>query len=136
MVSHDLIGHRLPVTLATVEPGRLRSFRRTIGYADEAAESAPLTYLFALEMLDADRPLAFIEDLGIPMPNVLHSEQAFDYFQPVTAGDRLKIEGEVSDIFDKKDGALSFVVQDIRVSRADDGQRVANLRRTLVVRNG
>ena len=134
MVSREFIGHRLPTTHATVEPGRLKAFRRTIGSADVSDPTTPLTYLFALEMLEAENPLAFVQDLGIDMGSVLHSEQAFEYLRPVRAGDRLVMEGQVSDIFEKKGGALSFVVQDVRVTR-DDGQHVANLRRTLVVRN-
>ena len=134
MVSPDLIGHRLPTTHATVEPGRLKAFRRAISSADCADPVAPLTYLFALEMLEAERPLAFIQDLGIDLAAVLHSEQAFQYLQPIRAGDRLLMEGRVTDIFEKKGGALSFVVQDVRVTR-EDGEHVANVRRTLVVRN-
>ena len=135
MVSRDFVGYRLPTTRATVEPGRLKAFRRTIGSSDCAEPVAPLTYLFALEMLEAERPLAFIQDLGIEMGAVLHSEQTFEYLGPIHAGDRLVMEGQVSDVFEKKGGALSFVVQDVRVAR-EDGEHVANFRRTLVVRNG
>src|SRR3546814_7749118 len=102
MVAATLIGHRLPVVKARVEAGRLRAFRRTIGSADPSNPVAPPTYLFALEMLEADRPLAFAEELGVDMAKVLHSEQAFTYFAPVRAGDEIVLETIVSDIFEKK----------------------------------
>jgi hypothetical protein len=134
MVDHELIGLELPTVHATVEAERLRTFRRVIGSADAADTSASPTYLFALEMLYADRALAFIEDLGVEMASVLHSEQFFHYHEPVRVGDRLTFTSRVSDIFEKKGGALSFVVQNTRVMR-DDGAHVADVARTLVIRN-
>lgn len=136
MAAEQYIGHKLPTTRATVEPGRLRAFRRTVGCADEKEPLAPLTYLFALEMLEAEKPLAFILDLGIDLGKVLHSEQAFEYFHPIHAGDVLVMESEVTDSFDKKGGALTFIVQKMRVTREGDGMNVANFTRTLVVQNG
>src|SRR3546814_905620 len=102
--------------------------------ADPSNPVAPPTYLFALEMLEADRPLAFAEELGVDMAKVLHSEQAFTYFAPVRAGDEIVLETIVSDIFEKKGGALTFIVQDTKATN-QEGLRVADIRRTLVVRN-
>lgn len=134
MVSRSLIGHRFPVVEARVEAGRLRNFRRTIGAADPCDPRAPPTYLFALELLESDRPLAFIEDLGVDMGTVLHSEQSFTYHAPVRAGDEIRLETVIADIFEKKNGALVFVVQDTCATN-QRGERVADVRRTLVVRS-
>lgn len=133
MVAASLIGHRLPSVRATVEPGRLRNFRRTIGASDPQDPIAPPTYLFALEMLESDRPLAFIEELGVDIASVLHSEQTFTYHAPVRAGDTILFETVVSDVLEKKNGALVFVVQDSTATGAD-GSRIADVRRTLVIR--
>lgn len=133
MVDTSFIGRRLPTVDAVVEPGRLRGFRRVIGSADPSDPVAPPTFLFALEMLEAERPLAFIEDMDVHIPSVLHSEQSFDYHHPVRAGDRLVLETIVLDVFEKRGGALVFIVQGTRVTN-DDGVHVADLRRTLVVR--
>ena len=134
MASAALVGHRLPTVHARVEAGRLRAFRRTIGSAEPGNPVAPPTYLFALEMLEADRPLAFVEDLGVDMAAVLHSEQAFTYHAPVRAGDEIRLETVVADVFEKKGGALVFVVQETRATNQHD-VHVADIRRTLVIRN-
>jgi hypothetical protein len=134
MADASLIGHRLPDVRARVEPGRLRAFRRTIGAMDPADPVAPPTYLFALEMLESDRPLAFVEELDVDMAAVLHSEQAFTYHAPVRAGDEILLQTIVSDVFEKKGGALLFVVQDTKATD-QDGRHVADVRRTLVIRN-
>src|SRR3546814_1711647 len=76
MVAATLIGHRLPVVKARVEAGRLRAFRRTIGSADPSNPVAPPKYLFALGMLEAARPLAFAEELGVDLAKVLHRERS------------------------------------------------------------
>lgn len=134
MADASLIGHRLPDVRAVVEPGRLRTFRRTIGAADPVNPVAPPTYLFALEMLESDRPLAFVEELDVDLAAVLHSEQAFIYHAPVRGGDTILLETIVSDVFEKKGGALVFVVQDTKATN-QDGRHVADVRRTLVIRN-
>lgn len=134
MADRSLIGRRLAPVRAIVEPGRLRAFRRMIGAADSSDPIAPPTYLFALEMLESDRPLAFAEDLDIDMAAVLHSEQAFTYHSPVRAGDEILLETVVVDVFDKKGGALTFVVQDTKATN-QNGRHVADVRRTLVIRN-
>ena len=134
IVSASLVGHRLPTVRARVEEGRLKGFRRTIGSSDPENPFAPPTYLFALEMLEADRPLAFVEDLGADMAKILHSEQAFTYHAPVRAGDEIVLESVISDVFDKKNGALTFVVQETKATN-QAGVHVADISRTLVIRN-
>ncbi|WP_205452100.1 MaoC family dehydratase N-terminal domain-containing protein [Sphingobium estronivorans] len=129
-----MIGHRFAPVQAHVEAGRLRNFRKVIGCAQPGEQTAPPTYLFALEMIESENPMAFIEDLGIDMAKLLHSEQSFTYFAPVRAGDRILLETVVTDIFEKKGGALLFVVQDTKATN-QHGAHVATVRRTLVIRN-
>lgn len=134
MLSANLIGHRFAPVHANVEAGRLRAFRSVIGSSRHDEPTVPPTYLFALEMLESDRPMAFIEDLGIDVAKLLHSEQSFTYLTPVMAGDRILLESVVTDVFEKKGGALVFVVQDTKATN-QHGVQVASVRRTLVVRN-
>lgn len=135
MTVRGMIGRELPVVKASVEPGRLRSFRRVTGSGDVDSPLSPPTYLFCLGMLDADRPLAFVEDLGVDLAVVLHSDQAFDYHAPVQAGDRLVLRTVVSDVFEKKGGELLFVVQNTAITK-ENGEHIADMQRTLVIRNG
>ena len=130
----NLVGRRLPTVTAVVEPGRLKAFRRVIGSPCPSCDLAPPTFLFALEMLEADRPLAFVEDLGVDITSVLHSEQAFTYHATIKAGDHILFETVISDIIEKKGGALVFVVQDTTATN-QNGDHVADVRRTLVIRN-
>jgi hypothetical protein len=56
--------------------------------AGYAAIPIPPTYLFCLEMMDAEKPFEFLEALQIDLARVLHGEQRFSYHAPVVVGDR------------------------------------------------
>lgn len=147
MLDTSFIGHTLPAYTVPVEAGRLKFFAKAIGqddavYRDEAAARdaghpglpVPPTFLFCLEM-DAPNPAALRELLGIDIARVLHGEQRFRYHRPAHAGDVLRFEQRIADIYAKKGGALEFVVRETRVTN-QRGEHVADLIGTTVVRNG
>lgn len=55
----------------------------------------------------------------------VHGEQVFIYHRPACAGDLLGVASRIADIYDKRNGALEFMVIDTAVSR--DGVAVAVL---------
>jgi acyl dehydratase len=93
----------------------------------------PPTFLFCLEM-EAPNPAAIRELLGMDYRTLLHGEQGFTYHAMAYAGDTLRYEQRIADIYDKKGGALEFVVRQTRVSNQRD-ELVAQLRCVTVVRN-
>lgn len=147
MIDRRFIGLTMPAFSVDVEPGRLRFFAKATGqtdpvYTDAAAARAaghpglpvPPTFLFCLEM-DAPDPGALRDTLGIDIARVLHGEQRFVMHRMAHAGDRLTFEQRVADIYDKKGGALDFMVRQTRVTN-QRGEPVADLIATTVVRNG
>ena len=147
MVDHSAVGRRLAPVTAHVEPGRLRFFRETLGesnpiYNDAAAAQAagysatpvPPTYLFCLEMMDAEQAFEFLTALGADLAQVLHGEQRFAYKAPVMVGDTLRFEPRIAGITDKKGGAMTLAIVETRVTN-QHGVHVADLARTVVVLN-
>lgn len=147
MIDRQYIGHRMAPFTVPVEAGRLRLFAKATGqhdpvYIDEAAAHdaghlglpVPPTFLFCLEM-DAPNPAAIRELLGLDYRGLLHGEQRFTYHAMTYAGDRLTFEQCIEDIYDKKGGALEFVVRRTRVSN-QHGTHVADLRTVTVMRHG
>ena len=147
MIDRRHIGHTLPPFQVEVERGRLRFFAKATGqtdpvYIDEAAARAaghpglpvPPTFFFCLEM-ESPNPAAIRELLGMDYRSLLHGEQGFSYHAMAHAGDTLRFEQRIADIYDKKGGALEFVVRHTRVSNQRD-ELVAELRCVTVVRNG
>jgi acyl dehydratase len=146
MMDRRHIGHQLPPFQVEVEKGRLRFFAKATGqtdriYIDEAAARdaghpglpVPPTFLFCLEM-ESPNPAAIRELLGMDYRSLLHGEQGFSYHAMAYAGDTLTFRQHIDDIYDKKNGALEFVVRKTRVSNQRD-ELVAELRCVTVVRN-
>jgi hypothetical protein len=129
------IGYRFTPVTATVESGRLRFFRKAIGeMRQDDFRTIPPTYLFCLEMMDAKNPFRFVDEIGVAITDILHADQSFIYYAPVHVGDVLTFEASVADIFDKKNGLLTFVVQEVKVIN-QDAVPVAEIRRTFVIQN-
>jgi acyl dehydratase len=137
--------HELPASVLRIEQSRAhfsqkRSAKPT-RYSDVAAARdagypdlpAPPTFLFAAE-LDSGAAFRLVEDLQIPIAKLLHGEQSFTYHRAACVGDTVTVRSTVSDIYDKKNGALEFVV---KTSRAVNQRHelVAELRTVLVCRN-
>lgn len=143
-MSRELIGRTLPEFTATAERGRLRFFAGVIGeddpvYSDlDAARAAghadlpvPPTFLFSLELARPDAHGA-LRELGADLRQVLHGEQGFTYHRTAVAGEELRFAGRFTDYYEKKGGALRFLVRETRVTSGDE--LVAELRNVLVVR--
>ena len=146
MIDKKWIGHELPASVLPIERSRLQFFAKAIGetdpiYTDVAAARAagypdlpaPPTFLFAAE-LDSGASERLIAAMQIPLAKLLHGEQSFSYHRPACVGDTIVVRSTVSDIYDKKNGALEFLVKESMVSN-QHGKVVAELRAVIVVRN-
>lgn len=146
MIDKKWIGHELPASVLPIERSRLRFFAKVIGetnpvYTELAAARAagyvdlpaPPTFLFAAE-LDSGASFKLLADLQIPLAKLLHGEQSFTFVRPACVGDTVTVNSRVSDIYDKKNVALEFVV---KTSRATNQRQelVAELRTVLVCRH-
>ena len=140
------IGFKLPVSELNIDRSRLRFFAKAIGetssvYTDvQAARAAgyadlpaPPTFLFAAE-LDSGASEVLLQKLEVPIAKILHGEQSFCYHQSACAGDTITVHSQVDDIYDKKNGALEFIVKSSRAINQHE-QLVAEMRTVIVVRN-
>jgi len=141
-----LVGHTFPPFTTTVEAGKIKLFCKAIGegdpiYSDEAAAkaagyrgiTAPLTFLRALQADDPNKG-GLLKLLDVDIGLILHGEQHFEYFAPVIVGDTVMCQEKVVDIYDKKGGALWFVVQEMEMKDQTD-RLLAKGRSVTVVRN-
>ncbi len=146
MIDRKWIGLELLSSELALERGRLRLFALATGaddpvYTDLAAARtagfadlpAPPTFLFAAE-LDSGATMQLVETLNIPLAKLLHGEQGFTYHRPACAGDTLTVRSRVQDIYDKKGGALEFVVKH-STAHNQRGELVAEMRSVLVCRH-
>lgn len=134
-----------------VERGFLKFFAKATGetnpiYFDEQAARAaghrdilmPPTYVFSLQL---SAPAATgdlfdpVNGMGIDMHRVLHGEESFTYHRPIYAGDRLELVTTTTDVYEKKGGALQFIVQETRCTN-DERELCVEARQVTVVRHG
>lgn len=147
MLDKTHIGKVVVRITTEVEKGRLRFFAKATGetnpvYTDEDSAKAagyrslpvPPSYFFCLPMLDDLDPTSWITDLGVNLQNILHGEQSFEYLGMAFAGDSLTFESRVTDIYDKKGGALEFLVTETTgVNQLNEV--VVKMKCTTVIRN-
>lgn len=147
LLGPDIIGTEHLTVTVDVERGRLQAFAHAIGETDpvyidlDAARAAghpdlpvPPTFLFGLGLGCGADSFAWLTELGIDLRHLLHGEQAFTYHDVAHAGDTVVLQPRIVDVFDKRGGALQFLVRETQVRRAD-ASPVADLRETLVVRD-
>ena len=144
-LDRSLIGTTREGGTLLVSRSRLRLFAKATGQSDprftdvETARAAghrdlpvPPTFFFSVDLERPD-PFGYLDDLGVDLRAVLHGEQRFDYHRTAHAGDELSTSSVVSDVYEKKGGALRFMVTTTEVVN-QDGESVATMHNTLVVR--
>jgi len=147
MLDRSKIGYEFPAFTADVEKGRLKFFAKAIGetnpiYTDEAVARdagyrslpAPPTFTTVLDM-EGPEFLPFLDLLNMDIARILHGSQEFEYIAPIYAGDCITATARIVDMFEKKGGALEFVVMQQSYTN-QDGELVAKSTNTLVHRNG
>ncbi|NKY57115.1 MaoC family dehydratase N-terminal domain-containing protein [Nocardia flavorosea] len=141
-----VIGTVLPGTDLLIDRSRLRLFAKATGatdpvYTDIAAARAagypdlpvPPTFLCALHNEQPD-PLSWIAELGVDLSRVLHGEQSFEYKSMAFAGQYLTARSRITDVYQKKGGALEFLTRATTVT-GPDGRTVAELTDIAIIRH-
>lgn len=146
MLDKTKIGHEFASFTTDIEKGRLKFFAQAIDetnpiYSDEEAAKAagyraipaPPTFMFSVDLEGPDF-LPMLSLLDMDIGRVLHGTQDFEYFGQIFAGDKITQTSKIADIFDKKNGALEFVVQESSYTN-QDGELVGKAQQTIVYRN-
>ena len=146
MLDKNKIGHEFKPFTIKIEVGRLRFFAKAIGeknpiYSDEKAAQAagyktipaPPTFMCSLD-LQGPELLPAVKLLGLDIGKVLHGIQEFEYLGLIYAGDRITQQSKIVDIYDKKEGALEFYVQQ-NMYLNQNNKLVGKARQTFVYRN-
>lgn len=147
MLDRNLIGHAFTPHAVNVTTEMIVAFARSIEegnpvFTDPAAARAagyaslpaPPTYGFCLEMIGASDPFEWAAFLGINLDRVLHGEQSFRYHAPILAGARVTFTTRIADIYERRNGALEFVVLDTAATDGG-GEPLVDMQRVVVVRN-
>ena len=91
---------------------RIRSFREAVGL-DPNADEVPPTYVTRFRQGEFE----LLARLGVPLQNILHAEQDYQYFERLKPGMKILYETTLANSFEKKgrEGSLRFLVTETRV---------------------
>ncbi|MBT2301921.1 MaoC family dehydratase N-terminal domain-containing protein [Variovorax paradoxus] len=145
MIGRGRIGFSTPPTRVAIDAWRVKLFCQAIGETDpvywdddvaraagHAACPVPPTFLKAVEG-EHFSSASLMAMLEAPLTGVLHAEQSFEHHHPVHVGDVVEVSRKVSQIYDKKDGAFTFIV--VETDYVHDGRSAARSLQTILVRN-
>ncbi|HEY2035291.1 MAG TPA: MaoC family dehydratase N-terminal domain-containing protein [Rhizomicrobium sp.] len=146
MIDKSHIGTVSEARMIDIEKGQLKFFAKATGqtdpiyFDDDAARAAghpaipmPPTFAFSLG-LGAPPKNGNLFDIIPDLRGILHGEQSFTYHQMLYAGDTATLISTIRDIYEKRNGALEFVVQDTDVKN-QHGALCIQMRTVTVVRN-
>ena len=127
------LGYALPPFTVEVTAARIAQFRAAIGATAGDPDLAPPTFMKAVEG-EQNSSRRILEALGVDLKRVLHAEQQFDYLGAIRAGDTVQVQRTVTDLYDKKNGAMDFIVIESTIRHAERGL-LGRSRQVVLVRN-
>lgn len=146
MLDRSKIGHVFPAFEVELEKGLLKLFAGAIGetnpiYTNEdAARIAgypslpmPLIYAFCLGKFIPD-PSDTLHLFKVDFAGVVHGEQEFHYHDSACAGETLTGQKRVTDIYERKQGDLEFIVVTTEF-KDPAGKIICEAIQTIVVNN-
>jgi acyl dehydratase len=147
MIDRKHIGAETEEVSIVVELSQLRLFCQATGETNavfwdaEAAREAgfkriptPPTYPQTLLNLSPFEKSLVLDVMQVDLSKMLHGEQVFAQQHPISVGDTIRLKQSVADIYDKKNGALEFIVLET-VARNQDDVVCGTLKSVAVVRN-
>ena len=147
MIDRSIIGQESLPKIVMAESGQMKFFAKATGAVDriywdeEAALAAghpalpgPPTFLFCLNNFAPSGGPSILAQLGVDIGRVLHGEQRFTYNKPIYAGDEITLKDKVVDAYEKKGGALQFIVTETAATN-QRGEYVGGMTNSLVIRN-
>jgi acyl dehydratase len=122
MIDKSIIGTKSEPGIVEVEKGAIRAFANAIGddnplYLDEAfARKQGFASIVAPPTFPTTFRLPRNPKIQIELARVLHGEQEYTYERPIVAGDVLRCQSTVIDVYERtgKLGSMTFMVSEVR----------------------
>jgi hypothetical protein len=130
------LGRKSPVQTYDATEAKLKAFCDAVGA--EYRGDAPPTFMAVL----LPGMFMLLNEIGIPLKSVLHTDQEYQYHQPILPGDHLIYETTLAKALEKqgKTGAMRFMVFDtiVHATRASvpiPGLHVGTCKTTIITRD-
>ncbi len=122
MIDPSVIGSKSDIGTIEVEKGAIRAFASAIGddnplYTDEAfAKEHGYASIVAPPTFPTTFRLPRNKKIQFELSRVLHGEQEYIYERPIVAGDVLRCQSTVIDVYERsgKLGSMTFMLSEVR----------------------
>lgn len=135
MLDTSIIGKSFPEFRFTIERGKVREFVIAVGDSrpetDVELRWVPPTFPTVFSFWGGSVMEQALQELGIDISQVLHAEQEYEYITPLTVGDTVVCQAQISNLYTRKGMEfLEFVTQ----VRSDNGDLMLTDRSLLILR--
>lgn len=122
LIDPSVIGSKSDAAIIEVEKGAIRAFANAIGdanplYINEAfAKEHGYASIVAPPTFPTTFRLPRNKNIKFELSRVLHGEQEYIYERPIVAGDALRCQSTVVDVYERagKLGSMTFMVSEVR----------------------
>ena len=112
---------------------RIRAFAKAVGSSDHT--QAPPTLMTVFRQGEFD----LFGQLGVDLAQILHTEQEYEYFHPIHAGDMIRFESALIQVLEKQTSSvdLQFLTfaTDVVVEKESGDLRAGLSKTTVVIRH-
>lgn len=152
MIDKTLIGKVYPPFRFRVEQGKIAEFADSICdanpiYTDEQtakkagfeAIPAPPTYGQVKAFYQTGETWPEYASIGLDWRYILHGEMEFEYHSPMVAGQILRVQNRIADLFEKKGsrgGTMVFLVIESVYEEEGTGKKVLTAKSTIIQTGG
>jgi acyl dehydratase len=130
------VGRRYSAPGQVIDPDRSAKMAAAIAgpEAPFEPEAVPPTFAAVYCLAPTLAQLFTDEAVGINLAGLIHGEQAFEWPEPVRAGDTVDSSAEIVSVEEKR--GMTFVTLAVEATRPADGATVCRGRSTMIVRGG
>jgi hypothetical protein len=121
----------------TVEAAKVREFAEAVFESHRCSDLPPVPPTYPIYGLAEMQHHFFFRVLNLERARVLNGGQEFEYRRPLRIGDRLACTGRIADEYvkeGKRGGRMRFIVLDIDMVDATNGELVGRSRSTVIER--
>lgn len=128
-LNRALVGKAYPPVELVADAERVLAFARAVGHP---GGDVPPTFVTVPEIAAGLANAVADPDLGLELSRVLHGEQQYEWYRPLTVGETVTVEATIADIRGR--AALEFLT--LRTEMRDEAAELVCVGRSTVIVRG
>lgn len=128
----QFIGRTATPAQAVIDPESVMALSKVLNGESKPQPRVPLIYLTRFRKSEFE----ILEQMGIPLKDVLHGEQVYEYQRPLEVGQTIHIHSKLKNVIEKKgsQGMLILLIFETLFNGDTQGTLLARAETVIVVR--